>query len=917
MPIATTTFAVPNVSGDFTVAHGLNETPKALIFLCAGTNTALGSWAVNGVMTVGFWTPGDGAKSVGVAGLDAQATSSEVRILRSSAIATYAGTSRNGDFTVSSVDATNIVMNFAFIPGNPGALIGVLAIAGPNVQAKIVTDTMNTLIATKAKTGVGFQPDCVLFAHAGSAAITEDTTTTDMRFGFGAMTSVGAGIGMASQNGVTTTASGRRLQGPIISAGFGGTNIGSAGLFSMDADGYTLNWSTAAAAAAPFYALCLKGVKAGLLAFNKRSGTGTQSLTGFGFSPQAAIFFSASVAGNFTQTTALASIGAASFDGGKYTVGVQSRNGLGTSDDNSYANAKAVMQVGGIATTIGEADVSAWGTDGLTLNWTTSDTTTTPFDALCLSAPDFAQPASISTASSTSATGKKNGASSPSISATTSTSATGKKIGSGPCAISTTTSTASTGTKKAAGTSSISTASSAAATGTKQVAGTSSISTVTSSSGSGEKIESGQSLIAQPSTLTVVGKKATSGTSAITVATSATATGAKAISSAASISTVSSTAAIEKKNGRGSSSITDPSSASATGTRTTSGVPSITTTTGVSANEIKHAFGTALIDVPDVFIDTFLDIFGENIPVVATGEKGAASPASVTTATSINATGAQSESGIAEIATATSISATGKKQTKGTAAVSSATSTDAADEKNADATVAISAAITTFATDEKRSSRPAAITDATSTSIDGTKHANQTVVASASSSVDASGQRSEAGQALITQPVVATEHGSKSVAHAVSLSVGVSVAAVGKRSITGTAAISVQTAISATGQKTPRVHTVIVIPSAVAANGTKNIAGHGTIVTIPSVRATGTKQGFGSSTIFVLIAFIVRALRNFDRCPTLPGTPAACTTSPGAPDRASVPSGTSDRHSVPVGASSRQTTLPGTLNRCS
>lgn len=393
MAIACKTAQVPGLSGVVTVAHGLAESPKAIIFFGIGATTA-GSWTVDAHQGIGFWTPGDGGKSVATHGVDGQGTSVEEHTRYNDFVTLlYDAASR---FTVT-VDATNVYLTFPSTPNYPNARIGMIVIAGPNVQAKLIRQTLKTTTGNQSVSGVGFQPDVTFFVHAGDADTDEATGDFGSRIGFGWMCADGTqGQGSTTAtNGVTTTAAGRRVSTGACLQGINaaGTVQFGATFTSMDADGFSINYATAAANAAPYYALCLKGVTAKAISVAKKNGTGSQSITTIGFPPQLMMFLGVNSGDGTSASNGGLSIGAATGtgSGGRFSTAFQMRNGLTTSDDNSYyaTHAVSIAAFGTSQALAGEADVSGFTSNGCTLNWVTNDTGTAPIFMLGLRVPDW------------------------------------------------------------------------------------------------------------------------------------------------------------------------------------------------------------------------------------------------------------------------------------------------------------------------------------------------------------------------------------------------------------------------------------------------------------------------------------------------------------------------------------------------
>jgi hypothetical protein len=145
---------------------------------------------------------------------------------------------------------------------------------------------------------------------------------------------------------------------------------------SMNADGFTLNFTTANSAASHVYSLALGGLRAGVGTFNKTTGTApaSQSVPS-GFQPGALLLASYQTT---TQTSGTA-VGTGSF-------------GLGAGDGTNEASSAVVddhnvatASVEGIDKTSkvfvkmntppldAEADLASFGATGFTLNWTTND----------------------------------------------------------------------------------------------------------------------------------------------------------------------------------------------------------------------------------------------------------------------------------------------------------------------------------------------------------------------------------------------------------------------------------------------------------------------------------------------------------------------------------------------------------------
>ncbi len=264
-----------------------------------------------------------------------------------------------------------------------GYVIHYIAIGGSDVDAKVVDWTMGTTVGNRTVTGVGFQPDVVFHAHGGHALTAALPTNRrwrrvrPRRDGF-RRRSMGVRQLDDGQRGTSDTQRGQLTNAAIYSFNNGLTVQKRASWVSMNADGFTLNFSnTGSAAAARVFSLALKGVNVKPGSFLKTTGAAPapQAITGVGFRPSLVMLAS-------VQSTASAN------------PVVHSRFGLGASDGTTEGSsafqdqdAAGIMATDAIDKTSkvfvkvdnstpvidAEANLTALGTDGFTLNWTTND----------------------------------------------------------------------------------------------------------------------------------------------------------------------------------------------------------------------------------------------------------------------------------------------------------------------------------------------------------------------------------------------------------------------------------------------------------------------------------------------------------------------------------------------------------------
>lgn len=204
-----------------------------------------------------------------------------------------------------------------------------------DILAKVGTSTSPTAIGTKAVTGIGFQPKLLL---PFGVPQTSDGT------GANAFLSLGAGTGIAqatvaatSISAVTTSQTYRRHSAskvftwPVST----GSLLEEASLSSFDADGFTLNWSTASMTQYILNHICLGGADLEV-SITQQQMNGTNADQSFahgltGGAPTAVLLFSAinSAAPPITGSVALFSIGAWAVDS-QFGASIRSSNGVTT-----------------------------------------------------------------------------------------------------------------------------------------------------------------------------------------------------------------------------------------------------------------------------------------------------------------------------------------------------------------------------------------------------------------------------------------------------------------------------------------------------------------------------------------------------------------------------------------------------------
>jgi hypothetical protein len=360
---------------------GVGFQPKALI-LWASDQTADGSGA-DIQASIGFGTSSTNRGVSSANAEDNQATSDRncqydgARIL----IINTAGTSTTRmRADIESLDADGFTLDIEATDA-VAYQVGYMAIGGTDLSnATVLTFTSAASTGNTSYTGAGFQPDCVLFAGA---------RTTDSGPCLGAALSSSAewiSMSYGEDNAGTSETASYQVSTSCVGTMNASNTFQLADFVSMDADGFTLNWSKANGASPGFHiALCLKGGSYAVGQATQKTSTGTQATTGVGFQPKGLLLASIN---NTATTSAIQqsrwSAGFASGTSARGCIWGGSQDNVGTTVCDHDIDTAAVLKMltEGTPTLNAEADLSSFDSDGFTLNWTTADATAREFNFL-------------------------------------------------------------------------------------------------------------------------------------------------------------------------------------------------------------------------------------------------------------------------------------------------------------------------------------------------------------------------------------------------------------------------------------------------------------------------------------------------------------------------------------------------------
>lgn len=286
-----------------------------------------------------------------------------------------------------SMDAGGFTLHYSVAAAGTNYIVHYWALGGSDITG-VWAGPINapTVTGNQAYTGPGFQPDCLL--------LLTNTQGTIPRSDLGFKTCLGVTDGTSSavayvheQNALPTNIRSLQKTGEVIHTyNFSGADNTVASLTSMDATGFTLNYSVVQATARGVLALALQGGQYWVGTDTQKTSTGTKAKTGAGFAPTGLLLFGTNRATSAALDDTLASLSIGASDGtNEGCAWVGSTDNVSTTDENSATvTDKILRHATNPSTTNAEADLSSLDADGYTLNWSTADATAREFVALAV-----------------------------------------------------------------------------------------------------------------------------------------------------------------------------------------------------------------------------------------------------------------------------------------------------------------------------------------------------------------------------------------------------------------------------------------------------------------------------------------------------------------------------------------------------
>lgn len=255
-----------------------------------------------------------------------------------------------------------------------------LCIGGDAFRGKVGTFNSPTTTGVQAYTGVGFTPRAVLIGTNKTNTTIGIDASQNARWQMGAMTSADqwAVDSFALQGTPQSVAGGQETTRTMLRVSSTSAYSLEAAYSSMDADGFSVNYSAAPGAAVIWGYIALGGsigVKAGT--FSQPSSTGAQAVTGVGFSPLQLMLWSASAAATGPQAQTRPSFGLAESSTKRVAYGNSATDGASPTAAGRQASESLCIthNTGTGSTVVAAADLTSMDSNGFTVNWSTADAT--------------------------------------------------------------------------------------------------------------------------------------------------------------------------------------------------------------------------------------------------------------------------------------------------------------------------------------------------------------------------------------------------------------------------------------------------------------------------------------------------------------------------------------------------------------
>jgi hypothetical protein len=390
------TFAKSSTGGAQSIKHTLGRTPKALLLWTVGATSATPT--LDAVQAVGVSDGPGSSMTTAMSSHGGVAPSSSSRRLAPKAISlTRWDLMTLAEADLSAWDETSFTLDWTTNVDTAPYSIHYAIMGGDAVTAKVVSWQTPTTASLKTVAGVGFQPDVVLHFHSGwffTAA--PPATITNAGFGLGMMDRSGSQCAVhvraSDAKNPTLTARAQRTDASLyVTHEVGPIVTKQASFVTMDADGFTMNFTTSNSSASQIFSLALGGVRGKVGSFVKTTGSAPsqEPIGGVGMKPGLVLLSSVADTVESAITVDQMRYGLGAADGAHAAAtALFDTHGLATSSAGSMDFAGTAFAKVNNATGMvdARADVQSLDADGFTLDWTVNDAVATQLCYVALGA---------------------------------------------------------------------------------------------------------------------------------------------------------------------------------------------------------------------------------------------------------------------------------------------------------------------------------------------------------------------------------------------------------------------------------------------------------------------------------------------------------------------------------------------------
>lgn len=378
-------FSTPTVSGVF-ASEDLGFTPQLIIFFGNGRKPSEESTVLD---DAGSFM---GAASLRLGTINQWVTNhyqkdnvnpSQAKAFNSQSFCVAASKDDTGGFFIQASYLGNLgntfVLNFSTVDSQPRTIF-YYAIGGLGMSSDMVCGTMTNTSGTGAQsvTGLGFQPDAIIWKHDFVSTTVHD----DLGVAVNATPLQDWCVSMVSPDNITPTTTKQIFDSTrrcIMNWGNGATQC-EIEMTSYDSDGFTVNKVTQDTILRPYNFIAIKGIQVSAGTFTSVSAASTKEVSGLGFSP-----FLLLVVGTGQDSTkismvqeahAIRSYGIARSISEQATYAYCDTDGVVTTECNSFFSkdyALAILNNSSSATLGQRAYVSSFTEDGFVLTFDAND----------------------------------------------------------------------------------------------------------------------------------------------------------------------------------------------------------------------------------------------------------------------------------------------------------------------------------------------------------------------------------------------------------------------------------------------------------------------------------------------------------------------------------------------------------------